>query len=192
MKDYIIIGVVAFFALPLMYIAALFATGNARIEFGRELLPGAKSDEVKYLESTARRDSLAVQYSRTYLALKKEREEVEQKKEELQEQQERLEIVRREVEQQQKELEVQKERLEKLVESSGELSGKRIKQLARIYEAMKANEAANILETIDDDLVISILRAMSDDRQKAKIVAGLPENKARRISAKMGKPVTEK
>ena len=66
---------------------------------------------------------------------------------------------------------------------------KRIKQLAKVYGAMRANEAAQILETLDDNLLIKIINAISDDRQKAKIMAGLSKSKAARISKKMGKAV---
>ena len=37
---------------------------------------------------------------------------------------------------------------------------------------MRPEEAARILETLDDDLLINILGAMGDDRQKAKIIDG--------------------
>ena len=81
-----------------------------------------------------------------------------------------------------------RKRLEKLVAESNELEQKRIKQLARVYAAMRPREAALILETLEDALLIRILRAINDDRQKGKIVASLSREKAARISRKMGTP----
>jgi flagellar motility protein MotE (MotC chaperone) len=57
---------------------------------------------------------------------------------------------------------------------------------------MRPEEAARILETLDDDLLINILGAMGDDRQKAKILSVLSPDKASRVSKKIGKPLKSK
>ncbi len=52
---------------------------------------------------------------------------------------------------------------------------------------MRPNEAAAILETLKDDLVIKIFKAMGDARQKGKILSNLSNQKASVITKKMGK-----
>jgi flagellar protein FlbB len=86
------------------------------------------------------------------------------------------------------ELAEERKKLEKLVSQSDELDKKRIKQLAKVYSAMRPEEAATIIETLDDNLVITILTSMGDDRQKAKILSLISKEKATRISKKIGKP----
>jgi flagellar motility protein MotE (MotC chaperone) len=76
--------------------------------------------------------------------------------------------------------------MEKTVSQSDDLDKKRVKQLAKVYGAMRAEEAARILETLDDDLCINILSNMGDDRQKAKILSALTGDKATRVSNKIG------
>jgi flagellar motility protein MotE (MotC chaperone) len=78
------------------------------------------------------------------------------------------------------------------VGQSDTLDKKRIKQLAKVYGAMRAEEAARILETLDDDLCLNILSSIGDDRQKAKIFSALSATKSAAVSKKLGTPVIPK
>jgi len=186
LKEIVAIGLVMMLSMPLVYIMMLFFTDNARIEFGPPSKTEKQKTDFKVLKISPERDSMLVRQSKAFYASEKERQEVEKERERLEEERRRLEIIRGELKDEREKLASERQRLEKLVEESDELDKKRIKQLARVYGAMRANEAATILETLDDDLVIKIINALGDDRQKGKIVSALSEQKARRITAKMG------
>lgn len=187
-KDIIMIAIITLVTFPALYFAMLFVTGNARIEFTSKS-PGILKDrqKLKFLKHSDRRDSLMLAQSQTFLASEKERKKVEEEREHLARQQERINMLTQELESTRKELALEREKFEKLVTKSDELEMKRIKQLAKIYGSMRANEAAQILETLDDNLLIKIINAIGDERQRAKIVANLSKSKASRISKKMGK-----
>jgi flagellar motility protein MotE (MotC chaperone) len=188
-KDIAAIIAVAVLSLPIMYLAVLFATDNIRVEFFPERRIEKDEENLRVIRQTARRDSLAVTQLEAYQALRRERAEIEKEREQLRAQQERINLLSGELEQKRNELQLERQKLEALVAESDTLRQKRIKQLARVYGAMKANEAASILETLGDDLVIQVINNISDDRQRAKILAALSEGKAARMSKKMGAPI---
>ncbi len=187
-RDLIAIAVVAVASFPVMFLIMMFLTGNARIEFTPSSRTRPEKEEVKLMKRSLRRDSLAGVHSKAYEANVKQKEELAREREKLQARIERLTMMEQELEQNIQRLNERKRELEAMVESSSELEQKRIRQLARVYGAMRPNEAAQILATLDDELLIKIITAIGDDRQKAKIVAGLPRQKAVRISRKLGKP----
>ena len=189
-KDIIFIAVIAVATFPVLYFTMLFVTGNARIEFTSKK-PGAAKDrqKLKFLKHSNRRDSLSIAQSQSFLASEKERKEVVEERKRLVKQQERINILTQELERTRTELAAERKKFEKLVARSDEVEMKRIKQLAKIYGAMRANEAAQILQTLDDNLLIKIISAIGDERQRGKIMANLPEKKAAIITKKMGKSV---
>jgi flagellar motility protein MotE (MotC chaperone) len=186
-KDLISVAVVTVVSLPILYLAALFMFGYARLEIGPSKLDPEQRRQTEILRQTKRRDSLAVAQSEAFKAKLRAEEELERERERLNRREQQIDMMRNELEEQRNELRRERERLEKLIDQSEELRGKRLKQLARVYGAMRPAEAAQILETLDDDLVIKILNNIRDDRQKGKIMGALSKAKASRISAKMGK-----
>ena len=187
LKDYIAIAVVTVATFPVLYLVMLFITGAARIEFSQ---PKEKDrqEKVEVVRQSARKDSLAAQNSRTYQALQLERAELEKERTRLREQQDRINMLQTEVEAQQKKLAAEREKFEKVVVKSDSLGEKKIKDLAKMYAAMRPSEAASILGTMDDRMVAKVLKAINDDRQKAKILSSLSTEKASRISRIIGSP----
>jgi flagellar motility protein MotE (MotC chaperone) len=192
MRDIIIICVTAILSFPVIYFVLMLATGTARIEVNQPKKDVTKDREIKVMKLSAKRDSLAATQSQTFVALEQEKADVEHEKEGLAEQQDRVKIVQDELEKTRTELAAERAKLEKLVSQSDELDKKRIKQLAKVYAAMRPEEAARILETLDDDLCINILSSMGDDRQKAKILSALSGEKAGRVSKKISMPLKAK
>lgn len=84
-------------------------------------------------------------------------------------------------------LEQQRVKLESLVAQSDSLESKKFKTQARVYTAMKPLEAAQIIETMPDEYASKLLNAMSDDRQKAKILSALSTEKAARVTERLGR-----
>jgi flagellar motility protein MotE (MotC chaperone) len=64
---------------------------------------------------------------------------------------------------------------------------KKIKELSKIYGAMRPVEAAQIIETLQDELAVKVLTNIGDERQKGKILSALSREKATRISKLISK-----
>ena len=186
LKDVIVIAIVMVATFPVLYLGMLFFTGSARIEFGEKKEDESQKDKLKLIKQSARKDSLAARNSRTFQALQQERVELENERARLREQQDRLDLLQSEIETERRKLVEEREKLEKVVNVSDSLSGKKIKDVAKMYAAMKPSEAAAILGTMNDKMVAKILKSISDDRQKAKIMSLFSREKAARISRIIG------
>ena len=188
LRDIIIIALTMTLSFPVIYLLLMFMTGGARIEFNHPKKDDKKELQVKLMKLNSKKDSLAATQSQTFLAVEQQKADIVKERQELTEQQQRVTMVEQEIEKSRADLEAEREKLEKVVSTSDDLDKKRIKQLAKVYGAMRAEEAARILETLDDDLCMNILSEMGDDRQKAKILTALSPDKAARVSKKIGAP----
>jgi flagellar motility protein MotE (MotC chaperone) len=187
-KNIVIVAVVAIVTFPVMYMIVLFATGYARIEFGFDEMRDTQQQNVKMMERSEEMDSLIARQSKTFEAMVQERARLRKERTRLEQMRTHIQELTDELARQKEQLQQKRQAIEKTVEKSDKLSQDKIKELASIYGTMDAEEAAAILQTIDNDLVIKILKAIRDERQKAEIVAALPRNKASAISKKIGTP----
>ena len=173
-------------SFPVMFLAVMLYTGSARIEFGA---PKKSAEEVKKVETvhfSAKSESLAVANSRTWQALQQEKIDIEKDRQKLADQQNNVAIYTKDLDAKKGELEAERKKIESLVGKSDVLDKKKTAQLAKVYAAMKPAEAAQIISTMDDALAAHLLESMSDDRQKAKIIAALGQEKALKISEILG------
>ncbi|MDR0303863.1 MAG: hypothetical protein LBH98_03710 [Chitinispirillales bacterium] len=187
-KDIMIVGaVVVLLSFPLMFIIMLLATGNVKLVFKGDLSRWVESETVaKIQKNTELRDSLIVANSYSFEANASEREKLMADSEKLVREQERLNFLIIELQQEREKLEKERVRFEKAVSDTKEDNAKKAVDLAKLYQAMKPKEAAQILETLSDNLCVDIFKSMNDDRQKAKILAAMEIEKATRLSQKMG------
>jgi len=186
-RDLILIAISTAISLPLVYIVVLLATGQARVEFGPRTDELAGTEELEVMKDLHRQDSLMVEQSKTFQALVEQKRQIEAQKQVVERERQALELLRSEIEAERKALEAERIKIESAVKQTDELSAKLIKQTAKIYTEMKANEAAQILETLSDKMVIDILKAMNDNSQKAKIVASMSRDKASRVTKQMSR-----
>jgi flagellar motility protein MotE (MotC chaperone) len=189
LRDIIIIALTTTLSFPVIYLLLMFMTGGARVEFNQPKKDEKKELQVKLMKLSFKKDSLAASQSQTFQAVEQQKADIVKEKQELTEQQQRVTMVQQELEKTRADLTAEREKLEKLVSKSDDLDKKRIKQLAKVYGAMRAEEAARILETLDDELCMNILSEMGDDRQKAKILTALSPDKAARVSKKISAPI---
>lgn len=189
LRDIIIICVTAVLSFPVIYLVLLLVTGVARIELGQPKKDMTKERELKVMRLSAQRDSLAASQSQTFQAMEQEKADIEKQRAMLASQQDQVKIAQEEMEKTKVELGAEREKLEKLVGETDSLDKKRIKQLAKVYSAMRPEEASRILETLDDNLCVNILSNMGDDRQKAKILSALSPEKASRVSKRISAPI---
>ncbi len=181
-KDYIAIGVVTVVTFPVLYLSMLFITGSARIEFGNPKKEEPEKEEVRLMKQSVRSDSLSALNSRTFHALERERAELEKERHSMREQQDRLDLLQSEIENERKKLVEERKKLEELVSVNDSLGERKIKDLAKMYGAMRPSEAASILGTMEERMAAKIIRSIGDDRQKAKILSSFSQEKAVKIS----------
>ncbi len=193
LRDIIIIALTTTLSFPIIYLLILFATGGARIEINQpKKMDEKKEQQIKLVKLSAKKDSITASQSQTFVALEQQKADLAVERAALNEKQQQVTMVQQELDKTRADLKAEREKLEKLVSQSDDLDKKRIKQLAKVYGAMRADEAARILETLDDDLCINILSSMGDDRQKAKVLAALSPEKASKVSKKISMPLKAK
>ena len=192
LKDIIIIAIISVISFPLVYFVMLLVTGNAKIVLtNTPLLKKESSKELMVMKQNQETDSLLLQQSQIYMSAETEKKKVEEERKKLIKQQERISFVHTELENQKNQLQNERKKLEDLVNKSNELETKKIKKLAKVYAAMRPQEAASILETLSDKLCLDIINAINDDRQKAKIMSMVSAEKASRMSKSMGQSLTK-
>jgi flagellar motility protein MotE (MotC chaperone) len=183
------IAVIAFFALssfPVVILCVLLLTGNARIEFGpHPLFPAGLKvvDRIKQGHST---DSLGALASKTFQAVEQEKNEIAIEKQQLAEKQQALELFEHDLEARKAELAQERSAIAALSATGDSLAGKKMRRLSKVYGAMKPAEAAQIIGSLGDATAAAILDGIGDDRQKAKIFAALPPEKAAGLTLLMG------
>jgi flagellar motility protein MotE (MotC chaperone) len=188
LKEIIIVAIVGVFSFPLLYAAILFFNGTLRLEYGPKEKVVEDTKKIQTLKRSEKTDSIIIAQSRTFQAVEQEKIEMEKERARLKEQQERIDMVAKELEDKQKSIQDERSKLESLVSKSDSLENKKYKNQAKVYAAMKPLEAAQIIETLPDDVASKIFNAMNDDRQKAKILAALSPEKATKVSVKLGDP----
>jgi flagellar motility protein MotE (MotC chaperone) len=103
---------------------------------------------------------------------------------------ERLENLKMETIREKEEILRHRRRIEELVAQSGELQDKQIVALAEVYGSMRPEEAAPILLSLKDALVVRILKKIPEARSASKLIAALGSldlRRAARITELMGK-----
>lgn len=189
-KKALMISIVGFLSFPVLYIVLMFATGQMRIEKG----PKKPDDraKVEVLKYSPIQDSLAAIHSKTFEGLVAQQKRLEAKQRQLAKREERILLLDKQLAEKEKAIEETREKIEEIVKNSQVLENKRIRALAKIYSSMRAGEAAPILESLPEHLSVAIMRAIGEDRQKAKILEKMDREKAGRISKAMGAPILDK
>ena len=137
-------------------------------------------------------DSMAVVNSKTYESLLEQEKRLAGIERMLEKKEDRIRMADKELLEKAASIERARQEIQSVVKNSEDLELKRIESLARIYASMRPEEAATILETLPDDLIIAILRAINEDRQKAKILERMETGRAGRISKLMGAEIFTK
>ena len=161
---------------PLMLGAVLF------IQFRSGLLDRAQPEEEEELRSAF--EGAGEELPALMQVIQDEREAIRREREELQFAQRRIYLEQSEIASRQGEVEDLLSRVEAKIGVMEEERDLMLKQLARVYETMKAEAAAEILSDLDVDTSAEILRRMKE-RQAALVMASLEPQAAARISQRM-------
>lgn len=92
-----------------------------------------------------------------------------------------LEASRKEISQKYDELIVLKEEIEILLGKQSDEEKARIESLVKVYESMKAKDAARIFDTLDIDVLVSVMSKMSE-RRLSPILAAMNPERARTVT----------
>lgn len=95
-----------------------------------------------------------------------------------------LEAAQREIDRKLRELTAIKDEIEGLMQQQSEEEKARIQSLVKIYEGMKAKDAARIFNTLDIDVLLDVITGMSE-RKSAPILAEMDAERARTVTILM-------
>lgn len=119
-----------------------------------------------------------------YKDLSVRREGLEKREKELSQREALLKAGERELEQKLRELTVIRNEIEGLLKKQSEEEAGRLDSLVKIYEGMKAKDAARIFNTLDMDVLIKVMTNMSE-RKTAPILAEMDADRARSVTILM-------
>lgn len=130
-------------------------------------------------------DDLDDEYSEVKMELfndlAKRRKDIEIKEKDVAMREALLKAGQTELEQKYKELTTIKTDIEDLLKKQTEQEDKRIASLVKIYEGMKAKDAARIFDSLDMDVLLQVITKMSE-RKSAPIIAAMDAEKARNVT----------
>ncbi len=113
--------------------------------------------------------------------LSKRRKDLETKEKELVMREALLKAAQSELEQKTNELNGIKSEIEELLKKQTEQEDKRIASLVKIYEGMKAKDAARIFDSLEMEVLLQVVTKMSE-RKSAPIIAAMQAEKARNLT----------
>jgi flagellar motility protein MotE (MotC chaperone) len=113
--------------------------------------------------------------------LSKRRKDIEAQEKQLVVREALLKTASAELEQKYKELETLKTDIEALLVKQTEQEDARITSLVKIYEGMKAKDAARIFDSLDMDVLLQVVTKMSE-RKSAPIIAAMDPERARNVT----------
>lgn len=116
-----------------------------------------------------------------YEDLATRRREIETREKELATREALLEAAERELDQKIREMTAVRNEIEGLLKAQSEEESARVSSLVKIYEGMKAKDAANIFNTLDMDVLISVISRMSE-RKSGPILAEMDPARARAVT----------
>lgn len=117
-------------------------------------------------------------------SLSKRREELDRRERELAQRQALLDAAGQEIDKKVSELGNLRQELEDLLGKQQAAQEDRIKSLVKIYEGMKPKEAARIFDTLEMDILISVIGKMSE-RKTSPILASMNPEKARALTIRL-------
>lgn len=172
LKDLIGISLVSIFLFPVILIAIMLAAGVVHMEFG----DGKDKERLKTTYSgvdLARQEEAESKQLKAYKALEIKERELREKEAEVNRGIERLENLKLETVAAKDEIAAHRRKIEEMAGKSSEIQDKQIASLAEVYGAMRPDEAAPILLSLDNAMVVRILRKIPETRATSKLLASL-------------------
>lgn len=116
--------------------------------------------------------------------LSERRQKLDSREKELQTREALLKAAENELDKKLQELTRLKTEIEELLNQQSEEEKKRIQSLVKIYEGMKPKDAARIFDTLDIDVLLTVMSEMSE-RKIAPVLAAMNPERARTVTIMM-------
>lgn len=113
--------------------------------------------------------------------LSKRRKEIEAREQEMLTREALLRAAEKEIDRKFQEMTQLRSEIESLLEKQSQEEESRVQSLVKIYEGMKPKDAARIFNTLDLDILVSVMGKMSE-RKLSPILANMNEERARTIT----------
>jgi flagellar motility protein MotE (MotC chaperone) len=194
LKDLIGISLISIFAFPILLLAIMIMTGVVHLEMGDAKEKVRLREELIAAEANKQEEAEAKQL-KAFKALTAKETEVQAHEAAVAREAERLENLKLELAREKDEILRHRQRIEQLVVQDGNLQDKQILGLAEVYGAMKPDDAAPILLSLKDSLVVRILKKIPEARSTSKLmaaIASLDVRRAAHITEMMGRNTTGK
>lgn len=186
-KDIIALGILALVSFPVVLLGVLMWTGNVRLVFGpddpsasttRERLQVRAEDLPELAESHVVETHVAGDG-----AVMLREAELDNREAQVQRDLARLEELRLEDARLRDTIVAERKRIDLLLSGKDSLEQSRLGILARTFTGMKPDQAAKILVGLDDIIVTGVLRAVKDDKPRAKLLAAVGKLDSERAAA---------
>lgn len=123
-----------------------------------------------------------VEERRLWVQLQKKRTDLQEKEERLHRREKELKTLQQEVEKKLSRLSEMRKKLEKMLASKEKAEKERIKDLSKMYQRMDALKAARALTALEEDLAIGILSEMRS-RSAGKILSNMKKQDAAHLTS---------
>lgn len=149
-----------------------------------EVVDGEEAEEPKWRDASDSSLDLSDVKFEMFGDLSERRKKLDQREKEIQTREALLKAAENELDKKLQELTRLKTEIEGLLNQQTEEEQKRIQSLVKIYEGMKPKDAARIFDTLDVDVLVSVITKMSE-RKIAPVLAAMNPERARTVTIMM-------
>jgi flagellar motility protein MotE (MotC chaperone) len=182
LKDLLGISLVSVFLFPVVLIGIMLAAGVVHLEAG----DGKDKERLKPVftgEDQAKQEEAEAKQLKAFKALEQKEKELNAREAEVNRETERLENLKLETVQAKDQIAEERRRIEEAVGKSAEAQDKQIAALAEVYGGMRPEEAAPILLSLDNAMVVRIMKKIPEARATSKLMAALAALDVKRAAA---------
>jgi flagellar motility protein MotE (MotC chaperone) len=182
LKDLLGISLVSVFLFPVVLIGIMLAAGVVHLEAG----DGKDKERLKPVftgEDQAKQEEAEAKQLKAFKALEQKEKELNAREAEVNRETERLENLKLETMQAKDQIAEERRRIEEAVGKSAEAQDKQIAALAEVYGGMRPDEAAPILLSLDNAMVVRIMKKIPEARATSKLMAALAALDVKRAAA---------
>ena len=184
-KDIIALGALAIVSFPMVLLGVLLWTGNVRLVFGPESQdPNAKGRLLERPEDIPGATPVPEpgKAGATDSAMQARTADLDRREADAMREGQRMLMLQQDDQRIRDTIRAERERLEAILGKGDSLENARTTVLASTFSLMKPDQAAKILLSLDDVLTTAILRKVTDDKPRAKILAAMGKQDVQRTA----------
>lgn len=182
LKDLLGISLVSVFLFPVLLIGIMLAAGVVHLETG----DGKDKERLKPVytgEDQAKQEEAEAKQLKAFKALEQKEKDLKDHEAEMNRETERLENLKLELAQAKDQIIAERRKIEEDVSKNADAQEKQMKALAEVYGGMRPDEAAPILLSLDNAMVVRIMKRIPEARATSKLLAALAALDVKRAAA---------